>query len=110
MQINFHMLLAEGFLWALLLGAFGARKWLAVILSVTAVSAMYVGRSGLELFERGSTEAYITLGVLAGMSVLMVLAVSLIGASVGGAAWKWASAQIQPEDEEIEMVDEAESQ
>jgi len=111
MQIHFSMLLAEGFLWALLLGAFGARKWLAVILSVAAVVAMYVGKEGLELYLRGSTEAYITLGVLAGVTGLMVLAVALIGASIGGAAWTWASALLLPEEEmDVEMVDEAESQ
>jgi hypothetical protein len=107
MQINFPMLLAEAFLWALLLGAFGARKWFAVILSVTGVSAMYLLRSGLDLYTRGTNEAMITLYVLAGVAAFMALAVALIGASVGGAAWTLASAQFNPE-EEMEMVDEAE--
>jgi hypothetical protein len=49
----------------------------------------------------------ITLYVLAGVAAFMALAVALIGASVGGAAWTLASAQINPE-EEMEMVDEAE--
>jgi hypothetical protein len=102
------MLLIEAFIWAFALGAFGARKWLAIGMSVLLVSGMYLAQTALALIESVSIDNQIALGTLAGVAVLSALAIGAIGASAGGAVWAWAASQLYPEEEAA--IDEGEAE
>ncbi|MEN3291185.1 MAG: hypothetical protein V7642_438 [Burkholderiales bacterium] len=103
MHIDFPILFAESFFWAMLLGAAGTRRWLAAGSTVIIVSCIHLGQIGTDLFLVGSNEAYgwlafLSIGVLVPSCIL-----ASIGCSIGGFVGRWIVSLFQ---QDKEIVDE----
>jgi hypothetical protein len=110
MHIDFPVLFAESFFWAMLLGAAGTRRWIAAGCTIIVVSCIHLGQLGTDLFFVGSNEAYgwlafLSIGVLVPAGIL-----ASIGCSIGGFARRWIAGLFQSDAEaEDEAQDEVAS-
>jgi hypothetical protein len=109
MHIDFPILFAEAFFWALLLSAIGTKKWLAAGVTIIVVALIHMGQTGTDLFLVGSSEAYAWLAFLS-IGVLVPSAIlASIGSSIGGFAGQWIVSLFRSEELIDEGQDEAQS-
>ncbi|MEN3364094.1 MAG: hypothetical protein V7606_1368 [Burkholderiales bacterium] len=106
MHIDFPILFAEAFFWALLLGALGARSWIAAGITVVVVSGIHVGKIALDLFLVASVESYAWLAFLSVGVLVPGCILASIGSSIGGYTGRWIVSLFRPAEEEL--LDEAE--
>jgi hypothetical protein len=110
MHIDFPILFAEFFLWAMLLGVAGTRRWIAAGSTIIVVSCIHLGQIATDLFLVGSNEAYgwlvfLSIGVLVPSCIL-----ASIGCSIGGFVGRWIVSIFQPDEEIVDEVqDEVQS-
>jgi hypothetical protein len=108
MHIDFPILFAEAFFWALLMGAAGTKRWLAAGVTMIIVSGIYLGQIGMDLFLAGTNESYAWLAFLSIGVVLPSLILASIGCSVGGIIAECILRMFQ--DEEEPVVEEAQDE
>jgi hypothetical protein len=84
MHIDFPILFAEAFFWAMLLGVAGTKRWIAAGITVIVVSGIHLGQIGTDLFLVGSNESYAWLAFLSVGVVVPSCILASIGCSIGG--------------------------
>lgn len=111
MHIDFPILFAEAFFWAMLMGAVGTRRWLAAGVTMIIVSGIHLGQIGTDLFLAGTNESYGWLAFLSIGVVLPSLILASIGCSVGGLIGQWIVSLFQNQEDPIveEAQDETQS-
>jgi hypothetical protein len=99
MHIDFPILFAEAFFWAMLLGVAGTKRWIAAGITMIVVSGIHLGQIGTDLYLVGSNESYAWLAFLSVGVVVPSCILASIGCSIGGFLAEWIASLFRRDEE-----------